>query len=335
MKKICIRVPNWLGDAVMALPSIRCLHRSFQGDELWLAGPDWILDLYRRQNFAAHCLFTPSTNSAREQVATTVRIREIGFDSVLFLTNSFRSVLPFFRARTPERCGYNRDGRFVLLSRGVRPPGFLPPLHQVNEYLHLLSRLSFPVGESRVFLDVPDSDRADADEILKRRGVDRDGPLVALSPGAFYGMTKQWPNSKFSELGRLFQERDDARICIVGSSRDKEPAEEIVRSLPRMAVNLAGETNLPQLAALIKLCRLFISNDSGPMHLANAVGTPVVSIFGPTDERRTGPFQQPSAVVKKQAPCGPCLYRTCPYDHRCMNDITAEDVYSIGRTFLP
>ncbi|MBU1186176.1 MAG: glycosyltransferase family 9 protein, partial [Acidobacteria bacterium] len=92
---------------------------------------------------------------------------------------------------------------------------------------------------------------------------------------------------------------------------------------------------LPQLAALIKLCRLFISNDSGPMHLANAVGTPVVSIFGPTDERRTGPFQQPSAVVKKQAPCGPCLYRTCPYDHRCMNDITAEDVYSIGRTFLP
>jgi heptosyltransferase-2 len=154
--------------------------------------------------------------------------------------------------------------------------------------------------------------------------------LVILSPGASYGPAKRWPACRFAELAGLVQKRKGAEILIIGSADETEVAESISSSMEKKPAILTGQTSLPRLLGLISQAALFISNDSGPMHMANALRVPVVGIFGPTDPEVTGPFEQPSRFVKKEVPCWPCAYRKCPYDRRCMMNISAEDVFRAG-----
>ncbi len=325
--KILIRVPNWIGDAVLAQPAIKSVADSFPEAEVWLSAAEWVKDIFSTDGRIAGIVPLPPGNDFRSFWTAARKLKAQGFDIGILLTNSFVSALLFSLARIPQRWGYARDGRGLLLTKAVGNTNRDAPRHQVRYYLDLVSGLGLKAGAPGLRLTVPEEIKGQARRLLEEVGVDPRQPLLILSPGAAYGPAKRWPASRFAELASLFQKRKNTAVVITGSAAESGLAAEISSALDQKPFDLTGKTGLPQLIGLISRAHLFVSNDSGPMHLANALGVPVVGIFGPTDPAVTGPFEMPAAVVKKDAPCWPCFYRKCPYDHRCMLRIEAEDVY--------
>jgi lipopolysaccharide heptosyltransferase II len=325
--RILIRVPNWIGDSVLAQPAIETIAANFPDAELWLSAAAWVKDIFSADSGIAGIVPLAPGNGLRSLRAAARNLKARNFDIGILLTNSFGSALLFSLARIPERWGYARDGRELLLTRAVRNANPDTPRHQVRYYLDLVSGLGLKTVTPKLRLRVPEEKRDEARKLLENLGFDERQPLLVLSPGAAYGPAKRWPASRFSELASLFQKRKGAAVLVIGSAAESDLAAAISSTLTPRPIDLTGKTNLAQLVGLISRAHLFVSNDSGPMHLANAIGVPVVGIFGPTDPAVTGPFEPPAAVVKKEVPCWPCYYRKCPYDHRCMIRIDAEDAY--------
>jgi len=329
--KVLVRVPNWIGDSVLARPAIEAICGHFSGGEVWLGAADPVKELFAFDSGIAGVLPLPPVKDIKSLQAAARRLKKERFEAGILLTNSFGSALLFFLAGIPERWGYSTDGRKPLLTKAVRRMNPDSPRHHVHFYLDLISRLGLTTRPPELRLSVPPEEKERARQRLRALGVDPLRPLVILSPGASYGPAKRWPASRFARLAALFQERDDAAVLIIGSAGEAEIASAIVSSLEKKPPVLTGQTTLPQLASLISLASCFVTNDTGPMHLANALRVPVVAIFGPTDPAVTGPFERPAAVLKKDVPCWPCHYRSCPYDHRCMTKIEPEEVYQAAR----
>jgi len=325
--KILVRVPNWIGDSVLARPAIESIADSYPEAELWLMAAEWVKDVFSSDRRIAGIVPLLPANGMKALRETSRKLKAQSFDIGILLTNSFSSALPFSLAGIPQRWGYASDGRQMLLTRAVRNRDRDVPRHQVHYYLDLISGLGLKTRPPKLGLAVPEEEKDRARQFLLELGLDSRRPLLILSPGAGYGPAKRWPASRFAALASLFQERKDAAVVIIGSAAESGIAAAISSSLNRKPHVLTGKTTLSQLIGLIGLAHLFISNDSGPMHLANALHVPVTGIFGPTDPAVTGPFEQPAAVIKKDVPCWPCSYRECPYDHRCMTSIDAEEVY--------
>jgi len=328
--KILIRVPNWIGDSILARPAIESIADNFPEAELWLSAAEWVKDLFPSEGAIAGVVPLSPPNSIKSVRAAAQKLRAQSFDIGMLLTNSFGSAWLFFLAGIPQRWGYAGDGRRRLLTRAVRSTDRDAPRHQVHYYLDLVTGLGLKARPPGLLLTVPEEEKERARRFLEEMGVDPRRPLLILSPGAGYGPAKRWPASRFAALASLFQERKDAAVLVIGSAAESALAASISSTLGKKPCVLTGKTTLPQLKGLISLARLFVSNDSGPMHLANALRVPVVGIFGPTDPAVTGPFEPPAAVVKKDVPCWPCSYRKCPYDHRCMMRIDSEEVYRAG-----
>jgi heptosyltransferase-2 len=325
--KVLVRVPNWIGDSVLALPAIESIVNHFSGAEVWLNASDWVKDVFSPDAGIAGILPLSPVSSLNSLSATARQLKGRRFETGILLTNSFASALLFFLAGIPERWGYAADGRSPLLTKAVRRVRADSPRHQVHYYLDLLSGLGLTIRPPELRLAVPPGEKEWARKRLLELGIDSERPLVILSPGAGYGPAKRWPASRFARLAALFQAKNDAAVLIIGSPGEADIAESLVSSMEKKPAVLTGQTTLPQLLGLVSLASLFVSNDSGPMHLANALRVPVVAIFGPTDPEVTGPFERPAAVIKKDVPCWPCSYRACPYDHRCMTRIEPEEVH--------
>jgi heptosyltransferase-2 len=186
--------------------------------------------------------------------------------------------------------------------------------------------LDFPLDEEEI---------AWASAFLSDLGLSLEDTLVILNPGGYYGSAKRWPPAGFATLAARLQSDKRAQIAIVGTTQDGPLAESISKGLSAPIVDLTGRTSLRQLAAVISRADLMVTNDSGPMHLANALQVPVVALFGPTDPRVTAPFQEPSTWLHHQAPCWPCSYRVCPFDHRCMMSLEPDEVYEACARWVP
>jgi heptosyltransferase-2 len=234
----------------------------------------------------------------------------------------------------PERWGLHKDLRGVWLTRAVRQPA--TGTHQVDAYRHLLAALGIANGAREPRLDPTGAAIEDARAMLQQEGWDG-RPLVGLAPGAAGGGAKRWPLDRVAAVvGSLVRDRGAACV-LVGADGDRPAAAQVAVEAGRITgplapgrvIDLAGRTTLPQLAGVMRLCAAFVSNDSGAMHLAAAVGTPLVAIFGPTNERATAPVPRPegpAAVLAGSAWCRPCRFRECPLDHRCMTSIPAARV---------
>ena len=329
--KILVRVPNWIGDCVLAQPAIETIAANFPGAELWLSAAEWVKDIFSADSRIAGILPLLPKNDVRGTREAARNLKARGFETGILLTNSFGSALLFSLARIPRRWGYAADGRRLLLTKAVRNNNRDTPRHQVHYYLDLLSGLGLRPHPPALRLAVPEEKKDQARRLLEEMGAHPQQPLLVLSPGAAYGPAKRWPASRFAELASLFQKRKGAAVVLIGSAAESDLATEISSALDPKPLDLTGRTTLPQLMAIVSRAHLFISNDSGPMHLANALRVPVVGIFGPTNPAVTGPFEQPSAVVKTDVPCWPCSYRQCPYDHRCMTRIEPEEVYGAAQ----
>jgi heptosyltransferase-2 len=327
--RIVVRVPNWIGDVMFALPALESLQENYPGAEIWLAGAPWVRDLLAGLAWGERTFQLDPTKGIGGLRAAARDVRERGFDLGLLLTNSFGSALLFALAKIPERWGYKRDGRGLLLTKALPAEASDPPLHMVGYYLRLLEGLGLRTVPPEIRLSVTDGECERARADLGALGISSGRPLVILNPGAAYGPAKRWPAARFAELGRLFQERRGADIAVTGAASDTGLAAEIGAALTRKPADLTGRTTLRGLLGVMSRAAVVVTNDTGPMHMANALRVPVVGVFGPTDPRATAPFHPPAAVLKKDGvPCWPCFYRECPYDHRCMTAVTAEEAFA-------
>jgi heptosyltransferase-2 len=315
--KIVVRLPNWIGDVVFALPALRSLSARFAGADIRLAGPAWAADLLAGTEFAG-TVIAPGPPEA---------LRQGAFDLAVLLTNSFSSALLARRAGIKERWGYAADGRRVLLTRAVRRTKSVPPVHMVRYYLGLLEGLGLPTLPPSIDLAVPPGAKERSARLLAEAGIDPSRPFVLLAPGAAHGPAKRWPAARFGRAAGLLAARTGASAAVIGTAADAPLAAAISAALPDPPADLTGKTGLADLLGLLAGASVLITNDSGPLHLANALRTPVVAVFGPTDPRATGPFHSPARVVRTAGiPCWPCDFRDCPYDHRCMGRVAPEAV---------
>lgn len=333
-KKIVIRAPNWIGDSILALPAMANLKRNFPESELWVAANEWVRDLFRMEDYLEGIIPLPQQSNLKNLNFSARRLRELTFDLGILLTNSFGSAFLFYLARIPQRWGYKRDGRGFLLTKGAPIHNQADRYHQAHYYLDLLSGLGLKNYTTELNLSLDRRELVRMKEWLESQNIDAKKPLVIINPGAFYGPAKRWPASKYSELASLLQEKNNAQIAIIGSKTEIPLAEHIATDMPEKPFILAGQTSLTRLAAIISFGSVFISNDSGPMHLANALKIPIIALFGPTEPFRTGPYQNPYTLFHKGAPCWPCSYRACPYDHRCMMNISVQEVFEACQKYL-
>lgn len=339
--KILIRATNWLGDAIMALPALRAVRSRFPHASIAIVARPYVADIYSGQAICDELIgYDPKAKHAglggRERLAEELRGKR--FDSALLLQNAFDAAWLAWRAAIPERIGYARDGRSLLLSKKIpvpRPDEI--PTHEQFYYLELLRRAgwidSLP-RESMVTLAVSDDQRRQAQQTLSSAGVRGNVPRIAIGAGASYGSAKCWPPDRFADFVNRFRMHTDADIILFGAAAEQSVSDAIAAEIKGPSINLVGKTSIADLPALLSCCQLFVGNDSGAMHVAAAVGVPVVAIFGPTDPHGTAPITPRCTVVQQKPYCSPCFLRRCPIDHRCMTRVLPEAVEVAAQSWL-
>ena len=332
--KIVVRAPNWVGDSILAIPAMTTIKRNYPESEVWIAAEEWVKDLYSMNDMFSGIISLPGQKDFKHLRVSALTLRESRFDLGILFTNSFASALLFAMAKIPQRWGYKKDGRGLLLTKGIPPRHTKNHVHQARYYLDLLAGLGLKEFPEKPTLTVDPGEKALTEEWLGSLNIQIARPLIIINPGAHYGSAKRWPVEKYAELAALLQKRLRAQIMIVGSGDETSLAETISTGMTDRPHILTGKTSLIRLAALLSFADLLITNDTGPMHLANFLKIPLVALFGPTVPARTGPFQQPAIVIHKGAPCWPCFYRHCPYDHQCMMSISPEEVFQACQRLL-
>ncbi len=336
--RIVIFAPNWLGDAVMALPAIADVRRHFAAAHLAIAARPAVVPMFAMVRGVDEVVTLPGGGGLRAiggWRSDVAALRTGGFDVALLLPNSFATALIAGKAGINERWGFATDWRGRLLTRPIAK--LSGAAHQSAYYQALTSALGMENGPR--FADVrPDADRTR--ELLIDLGLDPDDRFVVFAPGAAYGRAKQWLPGRFAELANLIINERGWSVVMVGSNADRSSCDDISRRLPATGtrinrlIDVSGRTDLQMLASLLSRAHAVVSNDSGAMHLASAVGARVVAVFGATDERRTSPLRSSAtapepAIVTHEVFCRPCMLRECPIDHRCMRGISARAVFEL------
>jgi heptosyltransferase II len=329
-QNILVRATNWLGDAVMSLPALRALRRRFPRSRMTILAKPWVADLYAREPFTDRVVtYAPGALSSRLRQAWSLRAER--FDSAILLQNAFDAALVALVAGIPHRIGYARDGRGLLLTNAVPVPakGEIPR-HERFYYLELLRRAGLVdelTGSDEIRLEGAPAARLEGERAFGELGVRT--PVVGLSPGAAYGNAKRWLPERFAEAAVLLARELKGSVVVFGSGAEQPLCETVagaVRASGVDAWNVAGGTSLRQFIDMAAACRVFLTNDSGAMHISSALGVPMVAVFGATDDIATGPTGANARVVREPVDCSPCLLRECPIDHRCMTRVSAVRV---------
>jgi lipopolysaccharide heptosyltransferase II len=327
--KLLIRATNWVGDAIMALPAIRTIRAKFPDVQISIIARPYIADLYQDQNLCDELIsYDPKGEHrgwrARERFAKQLRAKK--FDLAILLQNAFDAAWLAWRAGIPERIGYARDARSFLLTKAVPvpKPGEIPA-HEKFYYLELLRRAGVSDSSpdvAHIRLDVLEAAKLQARATLVKEGARPEAFTLAIAAGASYGSAKCWHPERFAAIANRVQSEVDADVILFGTTGEASVSNAIAAAMNRPPIDMTGKTSMDDLPALLSQCHLFLGNDSGAMHVAAAVGLPVVAVFGPTDPKGTAPVTPRHSVVQQKPYCSPCFLRRCPTDHRCMNDVT-------------
>ncbi len=319
-------MPNWVGDLVMATPVLTDLRRAFPQAQLTAMCKTPLCELLQQEPAIDElfCFTLPENPFARrrEMRDITRKLRDGKYDTAILLTNSFSSAWLCRQGAIRRRIGYKGNWRNWLLTDALDPPQEV--LHQVDFYKKLLEPLGIVRSDTPPRLFISQKEVRAAQERLYQSGYRQGQKLVGIHPGCAYGAAKCWPPERFRALASALQE--EAFVVFLGDAAGFEKIKGIVQGLSERVLNLAGTTHLREAAAVIQNCNLFISNDSGPMHIASALGVPLIALFGSTDERKTGPYDASAWVIHKKTACSPCFQRTCPIDFRCMTEISVAEV---------
>ena len=339
---VLVRSTNWVGDAVLTLPALRALRGALPRARVTVLARPWVSAIFEREPAVDRVLIYPSRSNLLGMRTGWWRmgrsLRGEHFDAALLFQNAFEAALIARLAAIPLRAGYAREGRGFLLTHAAPVPhaGEIPA-HECYYYLELLRRLGLiaelpPVRH--ILLAEPPSRQAAREKLAAITGISvRSAPVVGLSPGAAFGTAKRWLPGRYAEVGRALV-GDGARIVLFGSQSESELAGRIAGEIGPAARSLAGRTTLAEFIDTVAACDLFLTNDSGAMHLAAAAGVPVLAVFGPTDERGTAPLGPGARILRKQVECAPCKLRECPIDHRCMTGVDTAGVLAVAREML-
>ena len=338
VRRLLVRGTNWVGDAVMSVPALKEIRRLFPRARISLLVRPWVRDVYSAVNFVDEVLVFDKRGIHEGWTGRLRLVKEIRrgeFDLAILLQNAFEAAFYPWLSGIPRRVGYARDGRSFLLTHALRIDPDVRAVHQVYYYLGILSGAGWLPGKTwqhrtplSAGIGVRDSDRESARNLLESRGVRQDEIIVGLNPGAFFGGAKRWLSDRYAAVADMLAGKFQARIVVFGAPNERRIADEVSQMMTHKPLVLAGETSLGQLMGLLKACRILITNDSGPMHLAAALDVPLVAIFGSSSEIATGPLSSRAQVLKHPVDCSPCFLRECPIDFRCMTGVTTEMVFA-------
>ena len=332
MNRILVRGVNWVGDTILTYPTVQKLKSLFPHSHLAILVPSHLIDLWKTFPYADEIIpFQKKRGfgSIWEDLNLSQSLKDRNFDLAIIFPRSFRSAFQAYLARIPIRIGYQDEGRSLFLTHGIRRTEEIRRSHRVHYFQKLTDSLGQAEGSSSPRIFLREEDRKWAEQKLRDLGIQDGRPLIGMNPGATYGLAKCWYPERFGELGKRLFEKWKATVLLFGKEEERPIAKEILQHLKEGGIDLTGKTHLLQLAALLERCQLIVTNDTGTMHVATAVGAPVVALFGSTDPSTTGPWGDGHIVIRKDVPCSPCLKRICPTDHRCMELITVDEVEEI------
>jgi heptosyltransferase-2 len=333
-RKILIRAVNWVGDAVMTTPALAVIREQFPEAEITLLANPLVSQLFNPHP-AIDRVITFDRNGRHRGVAGRLRlaweVRKGRFDLVIILPNSFDSALVPWLAGIPHRIGKKSDGRTLLLSEGFVPASGMTEGHEVEYYLHMLKSFGISGRVRKPYLTTTAAEQAEAADRLALAGIAPGDFILGINPGAAFGSAKRWYPDRFAAVAHKLSAEWGARVIIFGGPGEIDIASEISEILGDSCLNLAGKTSVRQLMALIQRCNFFITNDSGPMHIAAAFDVALVAIFGSTDHTGTAPCSERSVIVRKDVECAPCKLRECPTEHHCMAMVTVDDVVTAAQ----
>ena len=340
--RVLVVAPNWLGDAVMALPALADIRRAHAQARLIVAARPSVAPLYSMVpgvDATMETVWRGSVTDRRRLQEDAQQILAEQIERAILFPNSFASAWVVHRARVKDRWGYAADLRRLLLTRAVRRPR--GSRHQGAYYQHLVRELGIPTGPLEPVLRVPGSAVEEARSLLRTRGWEESRPMLVVAPGAAYGTAKRWLPRHFAALISRAIRETGVHVVLVGAPKDAESARLVLDSTggaERGGVSdLTGATTLQTLAGVLSLAAVCVSNDSGAMHLAGAVGTPLAALFGPTREKETAPLTRHggrSDVLINHVWCRPCMLRECPFDHQCMTGLKPERVFESVRVLM-
>jgi heptosyltransferase-2 len=341
IERIVVRGTNWVGDAVMTIPALRQLRRLFPDAHITLATRAWAEGLFADSDFLDD-LQVHEGSGLRSVVQQVRQWRKRNFDLAILLPNSLETALVASLARVPLRIGYATDGRQALLTHPLALPEWRESKHEVFYYLKIVAELEWLVKQEQSFLntqpdgslEVSEARKSTARDFLRARGVREDSLLVALCPGSINSRAKRWPAERYAALADRLIDELGAQVLLVGSNAEAGVSQEVSGQMRHQPLTLTGQTDLAELVPTLSLVDLLVTNDTGPAHIASALGRPTLVIFGPTNPLTTRPFSPLGEIVRKPPDCAPCMLRDCPIDHRCMTAITPADVFERARTLL-
>ncbi|MFQ5480329.1 MAG: lipopolysaccharide heptosyltransferase II [Thermodesulfobacteriota bacterium] len=334
IKKILVRTPNWVGDAVMTLPALKALSELYEGAEISILAKNAVIPIYESNPAVSEVIaYSKEHKGLRGRFRLSKKLRVSDFELAVLFQNAFDAAFISFLSRIPARVGYGRDMRSGLLTEAVPFTAKVKKLHHIEYYLNIIKALgsveSLKKPIPKLYLSVDEVKRAK--EFLGEKGL-TGRPLIGAAPGASFGPAKMWPAEKFAETLIKLSDQLGAVPLIFGGPGDAAVAEKVYswisKKVPR-ALNLAGKTTLAECMAMLKELDIFITNDSGAMHMAAALKIPTIAIFGSTDPMLTGPRGVKTCVIIKKTKCSPCFDRVCKPGHmKCLTAITVDEVLS-------
>jgi len=326
-----VRVPNWIGDAIMATPALKAVRETFAGAHIVVVANPLVAQL-----FAYHpdcdevIVFDKQGKHAGLSgfLRFVFRLRQEKFDCAILFQNAIEAAIMTLLAGVSSRAGYATDGRRLLLTHPVSVGDEERALHHTDYYLHMLAQCGITTTTKQQCLALAPEEVQWATRHMPS------GRFAVINPGAAYGSAKRWLPERFAAVADELAARYGLSIVLSGGPSEMEVGQDIGKAMREPHQNFIGQTNVRQMMALLASSCLMITNDSGPMHVAAAFGVPMVAIFGPTDHTTTSPWGTRAQIVRHPVECSPCLLRQCPIDHRCMQRVTVNDVLSAAADIL-
>ncbi|RZB35260.1 MAG: heptosyltransferase II [Desulfobacteraceae bacterium Eth-SRB1] len=338
IKRLLIRSTNWIGDAVMTTPAVRAIRKNFPDAEISILAKPWVAPVFENSPYVDHVLIYDDADrhmGVAGKLRLASELRGYRFDAAILLQNAIEAALIAFFSGIPCRIGYNTDARGFLLTHSVPCTPQIKKMHQTGYYLGILQGTGLKADGLGLDLVVDKKYQKRAAEILEEHGISKTDRLAGINPSATFGPAKQWFPERYAALSDKIHEVFGARILLFGGPGDRDLGIRISQNMRNPNIDLCGKTSLEEAIALINMCNLFITNDSGLMHVAAALDIPLIAIFGSTNPFTTGPKGSNSKIVRVPIECSPCLKPKCPKGHlKCMNRIDVDMVFDVVKEIL-
>lgn len=335
-EKILVRVPNWIGDAVMCLPALDSLRALYPSADISLLAKPKVVPVFENNPAVSAIIVYDGKKHGGllGQLRLSGELKKKQFDLAVLFQNAFGAALISFLASAKERVGYARDLRSGLLTKAILVTDEIKTKHQVFYYLNIIKELGGKMPKNPVpRIHISNAEAASAKKFLEENGL-REKPVFGAAPGASFGPAKKWPPERFAAVLKGLTEEFGGAALIFGGPDDKEACAGVKAAMPA-ALDLSGKLSLRESMALMARVNAFITNDSGPMHIAAALGVPTVAIFGSTEDSLTGPVGKKAAAVRTKTKCSPCFKRECRFGHyECLTRVEAGRVLDKAKELL-